>query len=237
MPETITIGGKSLTYELIRKKVKNINMRIKPDGRIIISASNRVSKKHIEDFMKRKSDWILKVLNHCEELQETENNKMDFRDGGFIKIMGNDYSLSIIYSLKNRIELKDKAIIIYSQNSNDISLVENQWMKWFDSYIKEILNQVVAAMYPRFLMYQINMPIVKIRAMKTRWGSCSVFSNCITLNKYLIHAPIECIEYVAVHELAHFLQPNHSRKFYDIVYRIMPDYKQRIQLLKKQVTL
>jgi predicted metal-dependent hydrolase len=234
MPETIIIGDRIITYELIRKKVKNINLRIKPDGKIIISANSRVSKNYIEGFIQRKSDWIINVLERCEKLQDMNNAETIFKDGEVIRILGNDYPISIVSSQNNQININNGSIEICTKNPEDIDKVQKQWEKWFDNFMREKLYQIVEAMYPKFKHYQINMPTVKIRAMKTRWGSCSVYADCITLNKALIYAPLSCIEYVVVHELAHFLQANHSSKFYNLVYSVMPDYKQRKKLLESQ---
>lgn len=64
-----------------------------------------------------------------------------------------------------------------------------------------------------------------------RWGSCHTVKNIITLNSRLIEVPKEAVEYVVLHEFAHFLQPNHSRAFYAVVERYMPDWRERRALL------
>ena len=68
--------------------------------------------------------------------------------------------------------------------------------------------------------------------MTSRWGSCQIKKNTITLNRRLIETPMECIEYVVVHEFTHFLQPNHSRKFYDLLAVFMPDWEERKNTLE-----
>ena len=67
--------------------------------------------------------------------------------------------------------------------------------------------------------------------MKTLWGSCSVNRNKVTFNQYLTKAKPACIEYVVLHELVHFLYPNHSKKFYDFLSSYMPDWKERKKVL------
>ena len=72
---------------------------------------------------------------------------------------------------------------------------------------------------------------ITITGAKTRFGSCSSRGN-ISYSYRLLFYPDEAIDYVVVHELAHLLEMNHSAKFYKIVEKILPDYKQRIKLLK-----
>ena len=67
--------------------------------------------------------------------------------------------------------------------------------------------------------------------MKSIWGSCTPAKNSITLNRKLIHYPFEFIEYVVLHEFVHFIQPNHSKAFYNIIENYMPDYKTRMEMV------
>ena len=73
---------------------------------------------------------------------------------------------------------------------------------------------------------------LKFRKMKTRWGVCYTKKNSISISSYLIHYPFECLEYIIVHELTHFIVPNHSKRFYNIVSSNMPDYKKAVEKLK-----
>ncbi len=233
MIETVRIGDRSITYELIRKKVKNINLHVKADGRIIVSANNRVSKKYIEEFILRKAGWIEKNLKRFESL---EMGYQDFEpeEGKSIKLLGNEYPVYIIASRENRIEIDNNCLSIYTRYPENKEEIRRLWDKWYRAFIKDIFYQAVKELHPKFLPYQVAMPVLKIRKMKSRWGSCSVYGGMITLNMALIHAPLECIEYVAAHELTHFLQPNHSSKFYNLLGIIMPDYKEWKKLLERQ---
>ena len=84
-----------------------------------------------------------------------------------------------------------------------------------------------------FEKYGVAYPTLKIRYMTSRWGSCQPKKGIITLNSKLIEAPRNCIEYVILHELVHFIHPNHSRQFWDFVAMMMPDWKERKKELEK----
>ncbi|MEG1322216.1 MAG: M48 family metallopeptidase [Ruthenibacterium sp.] len=96
-----------------------------------------------------------------------------------------------------------------------------------------LFDTVSRAVFPLFAgVLQNKPPVLKVRLMKTRWGVCMPAKRQITLNLRLAEKPIAAVEYVMIHEYAHFLQPNHSAAFWAIVARLMPDYKARQALLK-----
>lgn len=99
-----------------------------------------------------------------------------------------------------------------------------------------LFTAVSAEVFPLFAgILQNRPPLLKVRLMKTRWGVCMPSKRQITLNLRLAEKPRAAVEYVVVHEYAHFLQPNHSAAFWAIVARLLPDYKARQALLKSDI--
>lgn len=94
------------------------------------------------------------------------------------------------------------------------------------------LQPMVDRLYPVVGAYGVAPPHVTVRAMRTRYGSCSVNRGRITLNAMLADVPESAAEYVVLHELAHFLYPNHSRAFYDFIEGHMPDWRERERRLR-----
>ncbi|MGN0721015.1 MAG: M48 family metallopeptidase [Anaerovoracaceae bacterium] len=187
---TVCAGEKNIKYILERKQVKNINLRVRPDGSVKVSASPRVDASQIDDFVLSKAEFILKALKGFEAVTEAEEKYQ--RELG--KAKAGRESL-----------LADPAIFT------------------------EILDEV----YPAFIPYGIARPKVRIRTMKSCWGSCLVNKGIITLNRKLLMKPRECIEYVVVHELCHFVHPNHSKQFYGFMEQFMPDWKERKRRLNE----
>lgn len=98
---------------------------------------------------------------------------------------------------------------------------------------KIVFSEIVDEIFPIFKKYNVSLPALRIRNMETRWGSCLAKKGIITLNKQLLEAPRNCIEYVVMHEFCHFIHPNHSKHFYDFLTILMPDWKERKKLLEK----
>lgn len=105
--------------------------------------------------------------------------------------------------------------------------------KWIKKQCQEYVQQVCESVYPKFQKYGVEFPVLRLRNMVSRWGSCQPKRKILTFNIALIEAPLSCIEYVATHEFVHFLQPNHSRKFYQYLSMFMPDWKERKSSLEK----
>lgn len=99
----------------------------------------------------------------------------------------------------------------------------------------ELFLAVSAQIFPLFAgILQGQAPILKVRDMKTRWGVCSPAKRRITLNLRLAEKPREAVEYVILHEYAHFIRADHSPAFWAVVQSYMPDYKQRKALLRSK---
>ncbi len=172
--------NKTVEYELQYKKVKNINLRIKPDGKICVSADRSVSQKYIEEFLLSKADFIIGALERFKNEQYTESEP--------------------IYTEQELVLL-----------------------------INEICNKV----YPYYSDRGISFPQIKYKKMVSRWGSCHPVKGILTFNLNLIYAPLECIEYVVLHEFTHFLQPNHSDKFYYELEKTCPNWREYRKKLKE----
>ena len=107
--------------------------------------------------------------------------------------------------------------------------------RWLKEYQMMIFKEVVDEKYALFQKYNVPYPELRVRYMTSRWGSCQPKRGTITLNSQLIKVPRNCIEYVVLHEFAHYIHPNHSRQFWDFVAMMMPDWKERKKELEKSI--
>ena len=226
----IRLGEENYKYTLERKKVKNINLRIKPDKNIYVSANKRVSLRVIETFIKSKEAFILEAFQRFEKSAEIDT-KIGYNIGDEIIYFGRKLELKIVKSLKEGVKASGKSIYIFVKDVNDRAKKENLLKKWELTLAKEVFTKVIDCFYPEFKALGVAYPKLSIRTMTSRWGSCKPNGDKITLNLELLHKPKECLEYVVVHEMAHFIHPNHSKDFWNFVGNIMPDYKKRKDIL------
>lgn len=218
---------RKLTYELERKRVKNINLRIRSDETLFVSASPLVAVNTIDDFILSKSDFILKSLNRFSEKRKWEIDNKKYVSGESFYLLGKQMRLIVKQADQNHVEEDGIYITLTCKCSDDYLLKKRLIEKFFYKKCKEEFNRIIERSYPLFKKYKVPYPNLKIRRMKTRWGSCILSKNQITLNEKLIHFSERCIESVVIHEFCHFRYPNHSKEFYNFMTILMPDWKER----------
>ena len=226
---------RNLQYTLIRKSVKNLNMRVKPEGVILVSANPFVSAKCVDRFVLSHENTIIKALDKYEKMKQNISKPLKYESGEKIYYLGEALHLLLETSKIEGVDKFGSFLNLRVKDTTDFSKKERVLKKWFSKMQREVFFQICDEIYPLFQPYGVKYPLVKIRAMKSRWGSCQPSKGIITLNAKMIAAPREAIEYVVLHEFAHFIHPNHSKDFYALVESMMPDWKQRREMLNSIV--
>lgn len=212
-----------ITYTLVTKQVKNINMRISSKGEVVVSANPFVPMDKIEDFVSSKVSWIVK---HQKSMQERSQKSMI--DDKHIVLFGNSLKIRKTTGKYNHVSYDKDTLYVQCREQADPEKVIRQFL---DKLCRDVFLDIATLTFRSLSNYHLEFPDVKIRDMKSRWGSCTPAKNSITLNRKLIHYPFEFIEYVVLHEFVHFIQPNHSKAFYNIIENYMPDYKTRMEMV------
>lgn len=227
-------GGREIRWVLTRKSVKNVNLRVKPDGIVYISANSRVTIGFIEDFIAEKSDFIFNALNGFSKQGKTPalpKRDMIYKDGDTVCYLGRNYTISIELTAREQAFPKEKIIVVRAKTADRVGTVLEKFYAEETRKLFEALNRRTVLM---FLAkgYKVETAALRIRDMRSRWGSCHYTKGKIVMNSRLALYPEICAAYVFVHEYAHFIIPNHSKEFYAVVADIMPDYKICVKMLK-----
>lgn len=128
-------------------------------------------------------------------------------------------------------------IYLYVKDKSNYKRKEELLNNWFDTKSKYIFNRLYNEIYPIISKYNVPQVKIKTRKMKTRWGSCIPQKNTIILNRDLIKAPKYCIKYVILHELVHMIYKEHNNEFYDFLFTLMPDWKERKKILDEEIIM
>ena len=229
-----TVRGKARDFEYIlsRKSVKNLNMRVKPTGEIFVSAAPLVPVKYIDNFVLSHEQTLINTLDRYEKIRANTVQPLQYVSGEKIRYLGEELHLLVEAALVEEVEKIGQFLFLRVKDTSDFKRKERVIKKWISAKQVEVFLEICKEIYPLFQPYGVKYPLVKIRTMKSRWGSCQPQKGIITLNAKMIAAPREAIEYVVLHEFAHFIHPNHSKDFYGLVEKLMPDWKERRALLQ-----
>ena len=230
MNKTIRLSdGILLPYELQYKTVKNINLRIRKDSTVTVSAPRRVSEKYIERFLLEKEPFIRRALARLSAVKPQE--KPVLADGSTVYLLGEPYTARVFCGTRNAVSLEGKTLLVQIQ----APVTEERTQKVFETFVKrefsEVIERVCRSMYPPFAACGVDFPVIKTRRMVSRWGSCNHVKGILCFNTQLYRCPVRTIEYVAVHEFTHFLVHDHSPAFYAQMQRFLADWKERKQEL------
>ena len=155
----------------------------------------------------REEDYVLNAIDKFKEMEKYRPEPKRYVSGETFFIQG--HGLRLIVSQASRDIIASDGIYIYLdvKDTGDFNRKQRMVTKFLDNQCHGVYSEILNELYPLFRKYGVQMPILRIRDMETRWGSCLVRKGIITLNKRLLEAPRNCIEYVVMHELCHFIHP------------------------------
>ncbi len=231
---TICDAAGEIRYVLERKAVKNINLRVRRDGAVYVSAAPCVSAEYVALFVRANIQYIRRSQQKFASLAATHPSQKRYISGETFYIAGRALRLKVIEGDKNSVSCDGIYILLQIRDCDNDVLRRQLMQKYLDNQYRELFNSVIDKVYPVFSKYGIAFPRLRLRKMKTRWGTCAPKKGVITLNTSLAQASRDCIEYVAVHEFCHFIYPNHSKLFYSLLTALLPDWKQRKKILDEQ---
>lgn len=215
----IDIKGQQFKVIIIRKPIKNLYLKLEDDT-IVASAPLKMAEYKIYNFIETKRNWIYKTY---QAIQYNKEASLLYRGGDVFYLFNKSYKLVINIGQKNILIKDDTIYLTYRNNSEDaISYL----YKYLDKYLLSKANEILDMYLYLLVDYGYNnRPILNARKMKSKWGVCFTRQNKITINSYLIHYDLRCLQYIILHEICHFIIPNHSKRFYEIIAAKMPDYK------------
>lgn len=192
-----------------KKAVKYLRLKVGQSGEISLSIPLRTKENHILEFLEKNLEWLRKTSAKIKAKNSAKNENQ-------VEFLGLSYELII--------DKKASGVSIELFSIKAASKAD--FRRFCDQKAKELLNASIARFAP-LIARPINH--ISFKHMRTRWGSCNKAKGYINLNLDLITKKKEFIEYVVLHELAHLVHANHSKDFYALISKHMPDYKARIK--------
>ena len=216
-----------IPIEVEKKKIKNLHLYVKPPyGDVKVTAPKYVSEKEIKAFIEERRDWIIENVEKMRAVPV-----ISYETGDRIPVWGELYTLSVLedtrYSLTTHENGTADLLVREGCTQEQKEAFINEW------YRKE-LTERVEILLPQWEAYTgLHSSGWQSKVMKSRWGTCNTKTKKIWLNVRLAEHPVECLEYVILHELAHTVVPYHGSEFKAILNEYMPEWKQYKKLLNK----
>lgn len=232
MFQSLVLEKHKIHYELRRKKTQRITFKMLPNLKLMITAPLYTKDFEILQMIDSHEQWILEKRKQYILLYPELMIQRQYKNGELYRFMGDEYTLQIFISSKERVVIDDRILYMFVKQDvfeNKHKLVK----KWLIEQSNEILASLYVSAYGTFKDNSINLPKLIIRDCKSIWGSCNYKKRSITLNRKLVHLPIELINYVIYHELVHLHHPNHSKDYYKELNHYIGNYKVFKEKLKK----
>ncbi len=203
---------------LIRKCIKNINLRIDAQGVVKVSAPMRCPLQTIQSYLLDKQDWITKHAH-----RRSVPSAPLIENGAKQVFLGQHFPLIIRETdRKPTISFDGHQIACFVKKNATCIEVQALLQGWQRDQMRGLLPNLIAKWEP---IIEVKVNHWGIRAMQTRWGSCNPVKKRIWMNLYLIQKPLICLEYVLVHEMVHLLEASHNHRFKAYMTRFMPEWR------------
>ena len=217
---TLIVSG--IPVEICKKDVKNMLLYVKPpDGRVTVSAPLSVNREAIEYFVRTKIKWIKKQIDKFENQVRLTERK--YISGESMFIWGKKYVLNVVYGVKKSIVISGRKLVLTIRKESTSAQREKFVREWYREFLKDEIGQRLPKWEKKT---GLKAESWQVKYMTSRWGSCKPKKKNICLSLLLATKPSECLDYVILHELIHFLERGHNERFYGLLNKYMPDWKE-----------
>jgi predicted metal-dependent hydrolase len=225
--ELANIGN--ISVEVHRREIKNIHLSVlPPNGRVRLSVPAKTTEQAIRLAIINKIGWIKKqqadfVKQPRQSVREMVNGECHYLWGQKCRLLIKETGGKHAVNAKgdNKLEL-----LVSNTTTTDNKL------KLLNSFYRDEMQRAISKLLPAWeSKLRVQSDALGIKKMKTKWGSCNIQAKRIWLNLELAKKPIECMEFILVHELVHLLERHHNERFRSIMDKNMPNWRERRNLL------
>lgn len=216
MTGSIQFGSKTIDFRLEYSGRKSLGITVTPEMEVLVKAPVDTSIENVKERIRKKAPWIIKQQSFFLSFQpKTPQRK--YVSGETHLYLGRQYRLQIKIGKEESVRLKGKFIVV---TATEKSRTKDLLSGWYLEHARLKFHSVAAPLIDKFKKHKVEPSSIVLRAMPTRWGSCTPKGKII-LNPELIKAPKGCIEYVIIHELCHLVHHDHTQKFLELQTREM----------------
>lgn len=213
----------NIEIQVTKKKIKNLHLSVMPpNGSVKISAPIEVSDDAIIAFASSRFGWIKAQIATFENHER--ESKREYVSGESFYLFGRRYLLNVIHTNKNKIEIQNDRIILGLKKNATTDQKINFVTNWYRNELRKELKKLLEIWQTKTRLIPESW---QIKDMKTKWGSCTKNKGKLWFNLQLAKKPIDCIEYVVLHELIHLKVEKHNNEFKNLMQQYMPNWQER----------
>lgn len=221
MEHVLQFGSERIFYELFFVERKTLGITVRADKSVVVKAPLGSPMDKVQSKILKKAPWILKQKDYFLSF-EPRTPERRYISGETHLYLGRQYQLKVILGVQQeKVRYTGRYLEIHTFGKDRTEQLLRDWYRgkaqiWFHKLAEPLIF--------RFRKYGVVPQSLEIKAMKYRWGSCSNQGK-VLLNPELVKAPRACIEYVIIHELCHLVHRDHTRAFFDLQTKEMPDWE------------
>ncbi len=223
-------GAEKLAYRVVRSRRKTADIVIERDGSLVVRAPDWVDDEQVREIVDSRLYWIYRNLAEWRDLNATRVLR-EYKSGEGFLYLGRSYRLTLVEDQKEKVLLKDGRFRLRRDfvERGDIAAAKEAFREYYTRRGSERIRQRVQYYAPKV---GFEPAAIDVRDLGHRWASCSPHGN-LAFHWKCMMAPPTIIDYITVHELCHFHHQDHSIAFWNEVDKVMPDYGERREWLKK----
>ncbi|MBP1167644.1 putative metal-dependent hydrolase [Chryseobacterium sp. PvR013] len=225
--EILHIG--SVDIEVTFKAIKNLHLSVHPPyGKVTIASPDFYDLEKIKIYAATKLGWIKREQDKIRSQEREEPKSMITQESH--QFLGKRYLLKVIEANRPKLILKHNTIELYAIPNATLEQKHNTLYNWYKRELEAKIGNSITDYAKVMNITDVNFGI---RKMKTKWGSCSIEKRMLWFNIELVKKPIDCIEYIVVHELVHLLERNHNKNFIILMDRFLPNWRMQKKILNE----
>lgn len=200
-----------IEISVTRKAVRSLRLVVSSDGHVRLSAPLRTSDGEIMNFLERNAEWLMRTVKRVSQRQSSRA-AAEYKTGELHLLWGKLLPLRVENERgRESVAFYDDEIVLYCHEDRDVKGRRKVIYQGYYMLFRPVLDEMVDKWCAKL---GVTRPEITVRLMRTEWGSCTPRKNRMTFNVDMVRLPIDCMEYVVIHEFTHLDFPNHSPAFW-----------------------
>ena len=213
-------------YELIRSKRRSLELRVLEDGRVQVRAPQRASLRMVETFVDSRRQWIAD-----QQQRQASRPRQRWQDGAVMAWRGDALPMDVCEG-RSHVTISGGYLSVRVAQPEEEAAVRGAIEGWMRRQARPVFEDSIERQFAWFRQQGFARPVLRIKKMRTRWGSLSA-RGYINLNMALLHYPPAALDYVVMHELCHLKHMDHGPGFHRLMDARMPDWRERKAILEQ----